>query len=379
MAMGPEGGGILRRRKLGKAIDEVSGKPFTESVFSWPVPAENEGRLGRPSALTNAELLQRREQLHGIFAAHWPTVGWNLQRVRGLTQVPLALRPLGDLKHPTIELLLWNTSAKAMPDGILRLQQERKKLDKELADVENRFSAGNKRVMEGEDAFEQAQNRFAIARDGYSYARKKKRKKKAKSFLKEREKWSSLCQKVHAELNRRKESLKQCNVERVEIRKKIADLEALFAQTELLRFVLSERYVFTPLNVANAAAGLPHMTWRNSFKRLRGMSSAETSINYLIFEAVKIILERANPTSPGGATSAIRHQITRRKQFDRIREYLREHWPTLENAVLAGWSSAANANERPYKITSLFLGALKAPKQVVNPLLDALEKDLSNA
>lgn len=377
--MEPERGGILRRRKFGKAIDEVFGKPFTESVFSWPVPAESERRLGRPSALTSAELLQRRDQLHGIFAAHWPAVGWNLQRVRGLTHVPLALRPLGELKHPTIKLLVWNTSAKAMPDGVLRFQQERKKLDKELVDVQNRFSAANKRVIEGEDAVELARNRFAIARDGYSHARKQKKKNEAKVFLKEREKWSSLCPKVNAELNRRKESLKQGNVELNEIRNKIADLEALFAQTELLRFVLSERYVLTPLNVANAAAGLPCMTWRNSFKRLRGMPSAETSINYLIFEALKIILERANPISAKEAATEIRRQIAGRKQFERIREYLGEHWRALEDGVLAGWSSAANANERPYKITSLFLGPLKAPKRAVDPLLDALEKDFPSA
>ncbi len=381
MAMRPEGGGILRRRKLGKALDDVSGNSlFTESVVSWPVPPENEARLGRPSALANAELLQRRDQLHGIFAAHWPIIGWNLQRARGLTHIGPALRPLASLRHPTIELLLSNTSAKALLDGAHPFQHERKRLYKELVKVENTLSATNARVMEGEGAFEQAQNRFAIARDGYSWARKERKKKKAKSFLKERKKWSSLCQRVEAELNRRKESLKERYAEINEIRKKITDIEAHFAQTELLQFVLSERYVFAPLNLANAVAGLPHMSWRNSFRLcLPGPCSPETSINYLIVEAVRMALERAAPISADEAVNGIRRQISKGRQFERIRGYIGERWPTLEDAILMGWSSAVHANARPYKITSLFLEALKAPKQVANPLLDALEKDLSNA
>jgi hypothetical protein len=378
MAMRPEGGELLRRRKLGKALDDVSGKPlFTESVVSWPVPPENEGRLGRPSALTNADLLQRRDQLHGIFAAHWPTIGWNC--ARSLSHIGPALRSLTNLKHPTIELLLSNTSGRALPDGAHPFQQKRKRLYKDLAEVEDRLSAVNTRVIEGEGAFEQALNRFAIARDGYSWARKEGKKKKAKSLLKEREKWSSLCQRVQAELNRHKESLKDCYVELGEIRKKITEIEARFAQTELLQFVLSERYVFTPLNLANAAAGLPHMSWRNSFRLcLRGACSPETSINYLIVEAVNMILERTNPTSAEEAATEIRDQISKRKQFERVLEYLNKHWPELKDAVRKVWNSPAQPKSRAFQITALFLETLKAPKRAVNPLLDALEKDLSS-
>jgi hypothetical protein len=379
MAMRPAGGELLRRRKLGKALDNVSGKPlFTESVISWPVPPENEGRLGRRSALTNAELLQRRDQLHGIFAAHWPTIGWNLQRARGLTQIGPALRLLANLRHPTIELLLSNTSGKALPDGAHPFQQERKRLYKELVEVENGLSAANTKVMEAEGAFEQAQNRFAIARDGYSWARKKRKKKKAKSFLEERKKWSSLCQRVQAELNQRKEGLKDCYVELSEIRTKITDTEAHFTQTELLQFLLSERYAFTPLNLANAAAGLPQMSWRNSFRLcLRGACSPETSINYRIVEAMNLILERTNPTSAEEAASEIRDQISRRKRFERVLEYVSEHWPELEDAVRKVWNSPAQPKSRAFQITALFLEVLKAPRREVNPLLDALEKDLS--
>jgi hypothetical protein len=154
-------------------------------------------------------------------------------------------------------------------------------------------------------------------------------------------------------------------------------MEAHFAQTEILRFVLSERYVFAPINFANAAAGLPHLGWRRSFLLCSRIEcSAETSINYLIFEAVKIILEGASPMRAEEAASEIRCQISKQNRFESVREYLGEDWPALERAVLAVWNSSIHADARPYEIVSIFLAALKAPRPVVNPLIDALEKDL---
>ncbi|SRR5258708_5947391 len=94
---------------------------------------------------------------------------------------------------------------------------------------------------------------------------------------------------------------------------------------------------------------------------------------------VRMALETAAPIAAGEAVNEIRRQISKGRQFEGVREYIGERWPTLEDAVHTGWSSAVHANARPYKITSLFLEALKAPKRVANPLLSTLEKDLSNA
>ena len=76
------------------------------------------------------------------------------------------------------------------------------------------------------------------------------------------------------------------------------------------------------------------------------------------------------------AASEIRREISKRDRFESVREYLREDWPALEHAVLAVWNTSVHADARPYEIAAMFLGTLKAPRRVVNPLLDALEKDL---
>jgi hypothetical protein len=375
VAISAKGGGILRRRKAGKTLDGVLAKRGTEALLSGYAPAKEEGRLGRPPALSDDELRHRRDQLQGIFAAHWPIIGWNLQRARKPLHITDALRPLADLNHPTIELLLLDSCKKPMPDEFPLLREDCRRLYRQLAEAQKKVSEANTKVTEARSTFEQAHNFFTVARDSYTLARKKK--KPTASFRKEREKWSRRCESVQTELSRRENSMIESNEKIGGIQREIKEVEAHFAQTELLRFVLSERYVFVPLNFANAAAGLPHMGWRRSFLLCsRTECFAKTSINYFIFEAVKLILERADPTCAEEAASEIRRQISKRNQFESVKEFIGEEWPALERAVLAVWNSSIHADSRPYKIASLFLEALKAPKRVVNPLLDAFERDM---
>jgi len=373
--MRTKGGGILRRRKSRKALDAVLAKRGKKSLLNGPAPAQKGGRRGRHPALDAAVLLQRRDQLQGIFAAHWPIIGWNLQRARKPLHVTDALRPLAGLNHPIIELLLLDSFKKPMPDGFRANRRERKRLYSQLAGAQNGLSEANKKVIEARNTFEQAHNWFEVARDSYTLARKKK--KPTASFRKDREKWLRRCESVQTELSKRENNLIEYTEKIGGIEKEIKEIEAHFAQSELLRFVLSERYVFAPLNFANAAAGLPHMGWRRSFLLCsREVCSAEMSINYFIFEAVKIIVEGASPTCAEEAANEIRRQITKRNRFESVREYLGENWTALEQAVLAVWNSSSHADARPYEIASMFLESLKVPRRVVNPLLDALEKDL---
>ena len=378
--MGPRGEANLRRRKIGKGLDDVSNEGLKASVVSWPGLDEKDGQRGRPRSLTDAELFHRRDQLHGIFAAHWPTVGWALQHAWTRSRIRAALDSLADLKHPIIQLCIWDTSAKTLPDEARLVQKERKKLYRELTEIENRLGAAHMSVTEGEDAFARAQNSFAVASDACRYALKKRKKKKAESLLKEVQRLTDLCRRVHTELSKRKETLHRCDEGRRTLKKTIKDTEAHFAQTELLEFVLSERYVFNPLNFANATAGLPFMSWRNSVRLCKSSPClVAPSINYLIFEAVKLILEQARPTSAEEAFDEIQRQVTKKDQFKTQSEYLGERWPALKEAVRSAWGLAANPGVRPYEITSLFLRDVKSTQPSVNPLLDALEKELSDA
>ena len=95
---------------------------------------------------------------------------------------------------------------------------------------------------------------------------------------------------------------------------RIAEEEAGFAQQELMRFILEGRYELTPLNLANAMAGLPYMAWRQSFKRCMAWEcSFANSVMYREFKIISACLR-----SDLKAQSLVERYTT----LTRVREYM---------------------------------------------------------
>lgn len=378
MAITSKGGGIVRRRKSTEALDELLENQGAEVCPEETTAEDNQGRSGRPAALSQPDLLHRRDKLQGMFQAHWPTIGWNLRLARSRMDITQALRPLADFKLPTIDLLLLETPSKPAQGGIRTFRREHKRLNAECSESYARLESCRSLVLEARDAYSQARVRLDAARDGYVFARREK--KPTSYYLEELNKLPFVCNKLRVEVKQREESTKRCSEEFRRIQIEIKVTEAHFAQTELLRFLKSRKYAFTPENVSKAAAGLPDLGCRRSFLLCsRVKYAAVSSMNYMIFEVVSKILNKQNPRSAEEAAREIRRQISTRKQFATVKEYLSEHWHVLEHATHKVWNSPAHPKSRAFQITSLFLQTLKAPKRVVNPLLDTLEKDLSNA
>ena len=76
------------------------------------------------------------------------------------------------------------------------------------------------------------------------------------------------------------------------LEKLLNDGEAHFARTEFVTFCKSGRYSLTPLNTANALAGLPFIGWRQSAKRCKKWekSAAAKGISYQVFETIRRIV-----------------------------------------------------------------------------------------
>jgi hypothetical protein len=378
VAITSKGGGIVRRRKSTETLDELLENQGAEVCPEESTAENNQGRSGRPAALSQPDLLHRRDKLQGMFQAHWPTIGWNLRLARSRMDIAQALRPLADFKLPTIDLLLLETPSKPVQDGIHTFRREHKRLNAECSESYARLESCRSFFLEARDAYSQARVRLDAARDRYVFALKEK--KPTSSYLEELKQLPILCNKLRVEVKQREESAKRCTEEFRRIQIEIRALEAHFAQTELLRFLRSRKYAFTPENVSKAAAGLPALGCRRSFLLCSRVRYASVpSINYVIFEAVSKILNKQNPRSAEEAVREMRRQISTRRQFATVKAYLSEHWHALEHAAHKVWNSPAHPKSRAFQITSLFLQTLKAPKRVVNPLLDALEKDLSNA
>jgi hypothetical protein len=328
-------------------------------------------RGGRPAALNKIELLHRRDTLQGIFEAHWPSIGWDLSVARTVMGIAQAFRPLANFKHPLIDLLLLDSSARHRSDGFGALRHECKTLYHQLEEGQDRLNAANLSAVEARSALDQAHSLYAAARDSYSLARKTQKKREAKLFAKEREDWSSKCRNLLEELHRREEGISRCAEEIRGIEEKTRIAESQFAQTELLRFLKSRRYAFTAANVANAAAGLPQLGCRRSFSLCsREKCTAKQSINYTVFEAVSEILTKHTPKGGGEAAMEIRRQISTHRQFASLKPFLSDYWQALENATRMVWDSPAHPKSRAFQITALFLRSLKSTRPSINPLLD---------
>jgi hypothetical protein len=76
------------------------------------------------------------------------------------------------------------------------------------------------------------------------------------------------------------------------IEQQLREFETYFARTEFARFCKSKRYRLTPLNAANAIAGLPLMGWRQSVQRC--MKSEAVGANggaIQVFNTIKRIID----------------------------------------------------------------------------------------
>ena len=77
------------------------------------------------------------------------------------------------------------------------------------------------------------------------------------------------------------------------------DERAFLAQSELLKFIRSRRYAFTPVNLANAMAGLPEMGWRQSAKRCsRHKPKHGDGAVYWLFKLIRRALSERKPSEP---------------------------------------------------------------------------------
>jgi hypothetical protein len=327
--------------------------------------------------LGQLDLLARRDELQGILQAHWPTVGWDLHLAKTGRDLSQALKPIAQFKSSIVALLIVELPS-GVQDRIGEFRSDLKKLYVRLSRCRAELNTSHDLVIEARDSYTQARARLDAARDGYVAARKGQRP--AVDLLAELKNWSVLCNRLRVEIKQREERVDQSTHDFRNVQTEIRTIEAYFAQTELLRFLKGRRYAFTPENVANAASGLPELGCRRSFLLCsRVKYAAEPSINYIIFEALSKILKRHSPKSPEEAATTIRREIGEKKQFANIKGFVNDRWHLLEDAMSRVWASPAHPHSRAFKITSLFLANLRAPRQVTNSLLDAIEKGLTQA
>jgi hypothetical protein len=155
--------------------------------------------------------------------------------------------------------------------------------------------------------------------------------------------------------------------ERIAYQEKAKDTDAGFARSELVDFCRSPRYSLTPLNAANALAGLPFIGWRQSAKRCQPWKCDNAGgFAYQVFKVVSRIT-----TSRPWRGDPIRHakgwlESKPPSESFAISE-LQKKWYFLKRSIQSAWDTKVSPKRRPFWIAFDYL------QQSVNPsTLDAL-------
>jgi len=137
------------------------------------------------------------------------------------------------------------------------------------------------------------------------------------------------------------------------------DQDAFWFCSQLLDFLKGKRRnAVTPLNLANALAGLPQMGWRESDVRCSKFrrSSPCVSLSYLVVQLVSRMLRRRPKVSQDPPIEFFRAQILKLPKKDvGIREVLRRAWRDFRLAIEECWKESKSEEFMPFAITSTFL------------------------
>jgi hypothetical protein len=238
-------------------------------------------QLGRRT-VRGGQLSANRDAILGILCAWWPHIGWQLTTARAREELRQALEPVKD--HPNrqyIDRLLRPTNVAASPPKIRAREIREKRLAlgqvvKHTHDAQTKHSKCATECQELERAMSQA--------------------RPDQTELIERE-----LSKRKAEFQRTQDQLTTANATQKMLEEELLDKEAAFAQDQVLAFIGEKRkYALTPVNLANAMAGLPYGidvpflgVWQSHARCSKLDSSMLPSFHYEVFNAIESILERS--------------------------------------------------------------------------------------
>ena len=204
---------------------------------------------GRPSGISDAELLSNRDMLAGLLENSWGEIGVQLPQLKTATDVRTAfqgwahyqdiqdrhivralLRP-SDCPSSVKELRAIRRARFRLVESLIAAREEQQRCRARCELIE--------RAARASPDMSEADQRYVTT----------ERANRDAALLKVEEQYLSL------------------DNQRKTIEQELMDSEAYFARAEVLRFVDSQRYTVSPQGAANALAGLPMIGYRRSALR----------------------------------------------------------------------------------------------------------------
>jgi len=433
--------GVKRSTKTRGAKVKRAAEQLRPSDVAWVRGFEesSKARLGKPT-LEDEELVERRGTWDHLLESYWGAVGWELKCARSLQDIEKAFQPLG--RQPASYLIapfLRSSTEPATVESIRKMRDEGSAAASQLNDAEDRRNKQAELVNQAKGAvFELSQKNaeqlraeaerreenirtirirlsnkkaeirraelslersktenqdtlqgqirslgFELEKIETEYSDEKKilqqiedrlhaitpeRQKMAAEILGQHEVMLDAMEKAAREARRKLE----------ELEKRVADQEAHYCRTELLKFIRDRRYAHNPRNLANALAGLPYMGCRRSAARCAKLPYGyEPYLIYRVFEFIERtwrLRSVANSASrldlfrtaiaklPRCVLVRIERQQKRKKVENYLRRYLEENWAYLKEAIEYVLRENQHPGQVPYLITARFHANLSKPQ-----------------
>ena len=304
---------------------------------------------GRPSELSDAQLHNRRNQLVQIFEGAWGEIGWELQRCK---QVDDLIRIFSPIANPeswvgnVMELFCRPCSESASGATLRKVRAEWGA----LAEPSRAADESNRRAKE---QLQQVASVLTQAKGRSRRIVKRALKWRRKEFWKTSQLYQSLYDRDR------------------QLAKRLRHLEAAFARQEFLRFLKSRRYSLTPLALANAAAGLPHMGWRQSMRRsVKTPCTIAEGGMYQIFKAIRYLAAKATKRTVDGLVISFEDSISSLpSRYNLAKIELARNWFYLERALRRAFRAKPHPKAWPFEITKLYFKQLGSTRSQVDVVL----------
>jgi hypothetical protein len=286
-------------------------------------------RGGKPLTIGNDTLFSNRDCWIGLLSNWWVDIGWPLSRVRTADDVRAILASMPPPAAPEQVLLAPFVRQTSAAPSAKAIQQSRNEL---------------KTLNERE---------YALTYEGHDTRQHRLTEHMRESKVALREAWSAadpsreVIRAEHVErvvvLSRWRRDIESVRRERPILLQILADQEAAFAQHELCAFIRRQKYVYSPLTLARAMAGLPYIGAAQSHRRVPRNSRMWPSFQFRVFEIVEKAWKGRTNHSKAALLKRIEKRVrsiptTRPDGSDdhhaiHARQYFVENWSYLVGVV----------------------------------------------
>lgn len=314
-----------------------------------------QSRRGRPTALSDAQLHNRRDELLQTFEGAWGEIGWELLKCRKAEDLIRIFHPLAEnYLRAFFSVLCHPSTMPPFADDLRKIRAEWRAIAEPRRNTDEEMRQALEKLKLADGALAQvpkSKRRFV------RQARKKRRK----------EAWQAVRQ------------YRNSFIAEHRIEEQLHELEASFARQELFRFLKSKRYALTPSSLANAAANLPYTGWRQSMRRCKKVKSKiANGLFYQIFKSIRYLVATANKMTENNFVTSFRDFIPllpRRYKLPRVE--LAENWFYLERAIRQVYRTKLHPKALPFEITKRYLKQTQFRSQVDTVLAEQAKLSLS--